>query len=110
MARFGRGRPIVGTRIALHGVSQAMNSPGDMHPKTVLMLLTNAYDPDPRVRQEALALVSTRNTIASNSRRSGGQRGEELLYWEYSAFSASELWQPSHQKNLKLMPAGGDGK
>jgi glycosyltransferase involved in cell wall biosynthesis len=29
-----------------------------MHPKTVLMLLTNAYDPDPRVRQEALALIS----------------------------------------------------
>jgi len=28
-----------------------------MHPKTVLMLLTNAYDPDPRVRQEALALI-----------------------------------------------------
>ena len=25
--------------------------------KTVLMLLTNAYDPDPRVRQEALALI-----------------------------------------------------
>ena len=25
---------------------------------TVLMLLTNAYDPDPRVRQEALALVA----------------------------------------------------
>ena len=24
---------------------------------TVLMLLTNAYDPDPRVRQEALALI-----------------------------------------------------
>jgi glycosyltransferase involved in cell wall biosynthesis len=28
-----------------------------MHPKTILMLLTNAYDPDPRVRQEALALI-----------------------------------------------------
>jgi len=28
-----------------------------MRPKTVLMLLTNAYDPDPRVRQEALALI-----------------------------------------------------
>lgn len=27
------------------------------HPKSVLMLLTNAYDPDPRVRQEALALI-----------------------------------------------------
>src|SRR3954464_11238372 len=26
-------------------------------PATVLMLLTNAYDPDPRVRQEALALI-----------------------------------------------------
>ena len=29
-----------------------------MHPKTILMLLTNAYDPDPRVRQEALALTA----------------------------------------------------
>lgn len=29
-----------------------------MRPQTVLMLLTNAYDPDPRVRQEALALIS----------------------------------------------------
>ena len=28
-----------------------------MHRKTILMLLTNAYDPDPRVRQEALALI-----------------------------------------------------
>ena len=28
-----------------------------MRRKTVLMLLTNAYDPDPRVRQEALALI-----------------------------------------------------
>ena len=28
-----------------------------MQPKIVLMLLTNAYDPDPRVRQEALALI-----------------------------------------------------
>src|SRR4249919_3828959 len=28
-----------------------------MHPKIVLMLLTNSYDPDPRVRQEALALI-----------------------------------------------------
>src|SRR5260370_13027358 len=28
-----------------------------MHPQTIVMLLTNAYDPDPRVRQEALALI-----------------------------------------------------
>lgn len=28
-----------------------------MRPNKILMLLTNAYDPDPRVRQEALALV-----------------------------------------------------
>ena len=34
-----------------------MNSPGKTRPKVVLMLLTNAYDPDPRVRQEALALI-----------------------------------------------------
>ncbi len=38
-------------------LSQTMNSQGEMRPKTVLMLLTNAYDPDPRVRQEALALI-----------------------------------------------------
>src|ERR1700677_5231158 len=30
---------------------------GDLRDMTVLMLLTNAYDPDPRVRQEALALI-----------------------------------------------------
>jgi glycosyltransferase involved in cell wall biosynthesis len=29
-----------------------------MRSKTILMLLTNAYDPDPRVRQEALTLVA----------------------------------------------------
>ena len=34
-----------------------MKSQGKMRPKAVLMLLTNAYDPDPRVRQEALALI-----------------------------------------------------
>src|ERR1035437_2657720 len=34
-----------------------MNPRGDMRHKTVLMLLTNAYDPDPRVRQEAVALI-----------------------------------------------------
>jgi glycosyltransferase involved in cell wall biosynthesis len=39
-----------------------MNSPLERNaagkqPRTVLMLLTNSYDPDPRVRQEALALV-----------------------------------------------------
>jgi glycosyltransferase involved in cell wall biosynthesis len=34
-----------------------MNSQYDMRSKTVFMLLTNAYDPDPRVRQEALALL-----------------------------------------------------
>lgn len=28
------------------------------HPPVVLMLLSNAYDPDPRVRQEALALIA----------------------------------------------------
>jgi glycosyltransferase involved in cell wall biosynthesis len=29
----------------------------DQRSKTILMLLTNVYDPDPRVRQEALALI-----------------------------------------------------
>src|ERR1035441_367571 len=38
-------------------ISESMNSHGKMRPKAVLMLLTNAYDPDPRVRQEALALI-----------------------------------------------------
>src|SRR5260370_25586457 len=28
-----------------------------MHPETIGMFLTNAYDPEPRVRQEALALI-----------------------------------------------------
>src|ERR1035438_2570179 len=32
-------------------------SEGKRRRGTVLMLLTNAYDPDPRVRQEALALI-----------------------------------------------------
>jgi len=31
---------------------------GRLPPATILMLLTNAYDPDPRVRQEALALIA----------------------------------------------------
>src|SRR5512133_1840253 len=30
----------------------------DRGPRSVLMLLSNAYDPDPRVRQEALTLVA----------------------------------------------------
>src|SRR5258705_10536995 len=34
-----------------------MNPSPNMCPKVVIMLLTNAYDPDPRVRQEALALI-----------------------------------------------------
>lgn len=34
-----------------------MSSSNHQPAKTVLMLLTNAYDPDPRVRQEALALI-----------------------------------------------------
>src|SRR5689334_18165941 len=34
-----------------------MNIERNSRQKTVLMLLTNAYDPDPRVRQEALALI-----------------------------------------------------
>jgi glycosyltransferase involved in cell wall biosynthesis len=29
-----------------------------MTPKTILMLLSNAYDPDPRVRQEAVSLIA----------------------------------------------------
>src|SRR5690242_7906187 len=32
-------------------------NPGGVPSPTVLMLLTNTYDPDPRVRQEALALI-----------------------------------------------------
>ena len=56
MARF-TGADRVSELELLYGVSQTMNSQDDMRPNTVLMLLTNAYDPDPRVRQEALALI-----------------------------------------------------
>src|ERR1017187_6685590 len=38
-------------------ISESMNSQGKMRPKAVLMLLTNAYDPDPRVGKEALPLI-----------------------------------------------------
>lgn len=34
-----------------------VSAPEQLGRRTVLMLLTNAYDPDPRVRQEALALI-----------------------------------------------------
>src|SRR3982751_2880483 len=36
--------------------AQAVTQRPDVSPQ-ILMLLTNAYDPDPRVRQEALALI-----------------------------------------------------
>src|SRR5215467_9063241 len=36
---------------------QQKKSPEKLRDYTVLMLLTNAYEPDPRVRQEALALI-----------------------------------------------------
>jgi glycosyltransferase involved in cell wall biosynthesis len=36
---------------------QQKKSPEKLREYTVLMLLTNAYEPDPRVRQEALALI-----------------------------------------------------
>jgi glycosyltransferase involved in cell wall biosynthesis len=36
---------------------QQKKSPEKLRDHTVLMLLTNAYEPDPRVRQEALALI-----------------------------------------------------
>src|SRR5262249_43998197 len=38
-------------------------------PTTILMLLTNAYDPDPRVRQEALSLLNMGTRV-------------ELLAWD----------------------------
>ena len=83
--------------------------------KTVLMLLTNAYDPDPRVRQEALSLirmgyrvrllawdrdrksppsqcmeVDLRRKYAESARRFGSSfmnwtKGEKILFTEYSA-------------------------
>jgi len=40
-----------------HRAKQKPAAKGKSQPSTVLMLLTNAYDPDPRVRQEALALT-----------------------------------------------------
>jgi glycosyltransferase involved in cell wall biosynthesis len=39
------------------GKIQRATTQNGSSPGTVLMLLTNAYDPDPRVRQEALALI-----------------------------------------------------
>ena len=49
---------VIGSRIATRSsISNSSNSLVKMRPKAVLMLLTNAYDPDPRVRQEALALI-----------------------------------------------------
>jgi glycosyltransferase involved in cell wall biosynthesis len=47
--------------------------------KTVLMLLTNAYDPDPRVRQEALALM-----------RMG--LGARILAWDRDLKAPAEEW------------------
>ena len=48
--------------VSTEAVSVNQHSKADRPPqkavKTVLMLLTNAYDPDPRVRQEALALIA----------------------------------------------------
>lgn len=40
------------------GVGQTPAAPNELRSRTVLMLLTNAYDPDPRVQQEALALIA----------------------------------------------------
>ena len=45
----------------VHGMAQANNTRNVDHSArsgaTVLMLLSNAYDPDPRVRQQALTLL-----------------------------------------------------
>jgi glycosyltransferase involved in cell wall biosynthesis len=47
----------VEAELLLKGKPGRMKFSNHQPAKTVLMLLTNAYDPDPRVRQEALALI-----------------------------------------------------
>src|ERR1700729_1228732 len=68
-----------------------------MHPKTVLMLLTNAYDPDPRVRQEALSLIGMGCRV-------------QLLAWDRDRKApASESMEGVEVRRVFLASAHGRG-
>jgi glycosyltransferase involved in cell wall biosynthesis len=74
-----------------------MNSQAKMGPKTVLMLLTNAYDPDPRVRQEALELIGMGCRV-------------RLLAWDRDLKSAStQLMEGVEVERVFLASAHGRG-
>jgi glycosyltransferase involved in cell wall biosynthesis len=65
--------------------------------KTVLMLLTNAYDPDPRVRQEALALIGMGCRV-------------KLLAWDRDLkASASECMEGVEVERVFLSSSHGRG-
>lgn len=65
--------------------------------KTVLMLLTNAYDPDPRVRQEALALLEMGWRV-------------RLLAWDRDRKSAaSEIVEGIEVERISLSSRHGRG-
>lgn len=99
-----------------------------MHPKTILMLLTNAYDPDPRVRQEALALIGMgcrvrllawdRDLKAPAAECMEGvevervflsSTHEEVLYREYSQLLPGASRGPSPAARLEMAEARGAG-
>lgn len=66
-------------------------------PANVLMLLMNAYDPDPRVRQEALALIRMGCRV-------------RLLAWDRDlAHSAEEIMEEVDVKRVFLRSAHGRG-
>ena len=74
-----------------------MNSKDDMCPQTVLMLLTNAYDPDPRVRQEALALIGMGYRV-------------RLLCWDRDCKSPeNEVMEGVEVERLRLPSTHGRG-
>lgn len=66
-------------------------------PATVLMLLTNSYDPDPRVRQEALALLKMGCRV-------------RLLAWDRDGKSpATELMEGVEVERVRLSSSHGRG-
>ena len=68
--------------------------------------------------QKALAILqcpATRNSMAANAKRFGQsfmnwEKGEEVLYREYSGMLPGALQSPSRLKDLQLMQAGGGAK
>ena len=71
-------------------------SPAAAQP-TVLMLLTNAYDPDPRVRQEALALIKIGCRV-------------RLLAWDRDCKSpAHEVMEGVEVERVRLASSHGRG-